>query len=132
LLTGRRLSDMHRTLARPARWRARYLLVDPGPALGAWLAARVDAMFGRGWMDEVRALAGSVPDDAPAWKATGYRHVRACVAGEMDQQQARERIVIDTRQYAKRQRTWFRHQLPADAVTRVDPTSLSWREVVGA
>jgi tRNA dimethylallyltransferase len=32
-----------------------------------------------------------------------------------------ERVVIETRQYAKRQRTWFRHQLPGEAVTRVDP-----------
>jgi tRNA dimethylallyltransferase len=132
LLTGHRLSEMHRNRARPARWQARYLLVDPGPPLGAWLAARVDAMFARGWMDEVRALAGSVPDDAPAWKATGYRHVRACVAGEMDERQAREQIVIDTRQYAKRQRTWFRHQLPDDAVTHVDPSSPGWRDVVDA
>jgi tRNA dimethylallyltransferase len=32
-----------------------------------------------------------------------------------------ERVIIETRQYAKRQRTWFRHQLPEDAVTRVNP-----------
>jgi tRNA dimethylallyltransferase len=32
-----------------------------------------------------------------------------------------ERIIIDTRQYAKRQRTWFRHQLSSEAVTHVDP-----------
>ena len=31
------------------------------------------------------------------------------------------RVRIDTRQYAKRQRTWFRHQLPAASVTRIDP-----------
>jgi tRNA dimethylallyltransferase len=30
-------------------------------------------------------------------------------------------VRIDTRQYAKRQRTWFRHQLPASRVTRIDP-----------
>ena len=32
-----------------------------------------------------------------------------------------ERVIIETRQYAKRQRTWFRHQLPAPQVTRIDP-----------
>ena len=36
-------------------------------------------------------------------------------------QSARERIIIETRQYAKRQRTWFRHQLGDAPVTRVDP-----------
>jgi tRNA dimethylallyltransferase len=34
---------------------------------------------------------------------------------------ARSRIIIETRQYAKRQRTWLRHQLDAANVTRVDP-----------
>jgi tRNA dimethylallyltransferase len=47
------------------------------------------------------------------------RHVR----GELTLADARERIVIDTRQYAKRQRTWFRHQLPHADVVRVDPDS---------
>jgi tRNA dimethylallyltransferase len=37
---------------------------------------------------------------------------------------------VHTRQYAKRQRTWFRHQLPADAVTLLDPLSADWRTVV--
>jgi len=31
------------------------------------------------------------------------------------------RIIVETRQYAKRQRTWFRHQLPAERVTHLDP-----------
>jgi tRNA dimethylallyltransferase len=34
----------------------------------------------------------------------------------------RTRILVDTRQYAKRQRTWFRHQLPTERVTTIDPT----------
>ncbi len=122
LLTGQRVSTLHRERPRRPRWRARYLLVDPGMALGGRIAARVDAMFNAGWEDEVGALARSVEADAPAWKATGYRHVRAAVIDEtMTRAAAHERIVIDTRQYAKRQRTWFRHQLPADRVTRVDP-----------
>jgi tRNA dimethylallyltransferase len=130
LLSGRRMSDLHRSHARPPRWRARYLLVDPGPALAGRLTSRTDEMFGRGWIEEVRALVRQVPPGAPAWKATGYRHVRAHVAGEIIQSVARERIVIDTRQYAKRQRTWFRHQLPAAAVTRLDPSMPGWRDVV--
>jgi tRNA dimethylallyltransferase len=40
----------------------------------------------------------------------------------------RERILIETRQYAKRQRTWFRHQLEARSVTRLDPAQPFWRE----
>jgi tRNA dimethylallyltransferase len=43
------------------------------------------------------------------------------VEGKIEPGHARERIVIETRQYAKRQRTWFRHQLPPERTTRVSP-----------
>ena len=39
-------------------------------------------------------------------------------------------MVIETRQYAKRQRTWFRHQLAGDAVRRLDPDASGWQEIV--
>jgi tRNA dimethylallyltransferase len=45
---------------------------------------------------------------------------------------ARERIIIETRQYAKRQRTWFRHQLPADRTTRVSPEEPALGRIVDA
>jgi tRNA dimethylallyltransferase len=45
------------------------------------------------------------------------------VRGSLSEHEAREAVVIATRQYAKRQRTWFRHQLPADQTTRIDPRS---------
>jgi tRNA dimethylallyltransferase len=94
--------------------------VDPGPALAGWIAARVDAMLDGGWPDEVRGLAALVPPDAPAWKASGYATVRRYVAGEIGREEAARLVTIETRQYAKRQRTWFRHQLRGD-VTWVDP-----------
>lgn len=82
---------------------------------------RIGDMLRAGWLDEVRELDSSVGWDAPAWNATGYaimrEHVRCCVPLD----DAIERVAIRTRQYAKRQRTWFRHQLPADVVTKLDP-----------
>ena len=120
-LTGERLSELHKREARPALHTARYLVVDPGPSLGARIEQRVEAMFRAGWADEVRALSTWVTDGAPAWKASGYEWVREMVAGRADPERARERIVIETRQYAKRQRTWFRHQLPLERTTRVSP-----------
>jgi tRNA A37 N6-isopentenylltransferase MiaA len=104
-----------------AAYDARYLLVDPGPTLRTWIEHRVDAMFDAGWVDEVRALDAEVAESAPAWQASGYGAVRDLVRGRESTARARERIVIATRQYAKRQRTWFRHQIPAARVTRVDP-----------
>jgi tRNA dimethylallyltransferase len=126
LLTGERLSDLHRARARPARRSARYLLVDPGPALAGRISERLDAMLAGGWVEEVRRLVETVPNDAPAWNATGYRAVRELVCGATDLQTSRQQILVATRQYAKRQRTWFRHQLDDAFVTRLDPADASW------
>lgn len=128
LLTGRRLSELHRERARQARWRPRYLVVDPGPALSDRIAARIDDMFDHGWPDEVQRLMPTVSATAPAWKATGYDAVRRFVSGELSRSAACERILIETRQYAKRQRTWFRHQLPSDRVTRINPDAGDWQD----
>ncbi len=126
LLAGEKLSELQRRSAgveaesEPA-FSPHYLVVDPGSRLGGRVESRVDAMLDAGWTEEVRSLMGHVPEHAPAWKASGYRVVRALVAGHIDLSSARERVIIETRQYAKRQRTWFRHQLGAASVTRVDP-----------
>ena len=130
LLTGRKLSGLHVSRARPALWAPRYLLVDSGTELHGRIAARTAAMFAQGWLDEVTGLMASVPASAPAWNATGYETVRRHAAGEMGREETIERIVIDTRQYAKRQRTWFRHQLEPDAVTCLAPGTSGWQERV--
>jgi tRNA dimethylallyltransferase len=123
VLTGERLSDLHSRPTRAPRFRARYLVVDPGPLLAERIARRVDEMFAGGWTDEVRELMRTVPDDAPAWNAAGYEAVREEVRGVATHAAARERVIVETRQYAKRQRTWQRHQLDAALVTRLDPTA---------
>jgi tRNA dimethylallyltransferase len=130
LLTGHRVSELHRQRATTSRWRPRYLVVDPGSALAGQIVARLDDMLNHGWPDEVQRLMQTVPPDAPAWNATGYDAVRRMVRGELTRAAARDAILIHTRQYAKRQRTWFRHQLPADRVTRLDPLAADWRETV--
>ena len=123
LLTGQRISELHARCRRPARWRASYLVVDPGAPLADVIAARTRRMFNLGWAEEVRTLLRHVPADAPAWNASGYGMVRAMVQGTIGREAAVEQIVIETRQYAKRQRTWFRHQVPAADVTRLDPSA---------
>ena len=123
MLTGRPLSAWLVENARPALVQARYLLVDPGVVLRDRIAGRVAQMLSRGWEAEVAQLEAVVPRTAPAWNACGYAMLRAAMAGEVSRRAAIERTIIDTRQYAKRQRTWFRHQLPAARVTLLDPTS---------
>ena len=131
LLTGQRLSALQAAHARAPRFAARYLVVDPGAErLPGWIAARARAMLDAGWVEEVERLARSVAADAPAWKATGYGIVRRLVAGELTRDEAAEAIAIETRQYAKRQRTWFRHQLAGAPVTLVDPTAPDADELV--
>jgi len=121
LLVGERLSDLHRSRARAHGVRARYLVVDPGPELSERIERRFDAMMAAGWADEVEALAQRVDASAPAWKSSGYSAVRDMVVGRMTSDAARSRVIIETRQYAKRQRTWFRHQLAESLTTRIDP-----------
>ena len=121
LLTGSRLSRLQAERSRPSRFTARYLLVDPGSALQERIASRVQVMLAAGWEDEVRHLERQIPGDAPAWNATGYGVIRRLVGGLIDRNEAVRQIVIETRQYAKRQRTWFRHQLGSASVVVLDP-----------
>ncbi len=121
MLTGQRISNLHREAARPPHWRSRWLVVDPREVLHERIERRLDAMLATGWLDEVRGLTARVPADAPAWNACGYETLRAHLDGEGTLDEARRAILVSTRQYAKRQRTWFRHQLDDEAVTQLDP-----------
>jgi len=89
-------------------------LTWPREILRCRVADRVDAMLEAGWVDEVRALLeDGVSREAAALRAIGYRELAAHLAGEASLAEARESIVNSTRQYAKRQMTWFRKQTPA-------------------
>ena len=131
MLTGQRISDLHRDAARAPHWRARWLLVDPGEELHARIERRLGQMLVDGWLDEVRTLAARVPDSAPAWNACGYESLRQVVHGAGSLGDAQAAILIATRQYAKRQRTWFRHQLTDEAVTHIDPRSADAADAAG-
>jgi tRNA dimethylallyltransferase len=132
LLTGERLSELHASNARSSVYRPCYLLVDPGTELQGRIAARAAAMLDAGWPQEVQSLMLTVREDAPAWNATGYGVVRDLVRGEIDREGALERIVVETRQYAKRQRTWFRHQLARDSVQHLHFGQTGWQEKVNS
>ena len=121
LLAGKKISELQAADASTSSYVPAYLLVDPGRSLAVRIETRVRQMIDAGWLDEVRALDASIPVNAPAWKASGYQVMREVAHGSLDLSAARERIIIETRQYAKRQRTWFRHQLGDASVTRLDP-----------
>ncbi len=85
----------------------------------AWLAERIDARFlamlDTGAAEEVDALMARGLDPAlPAMRAIGVPEIAAWRSGEIDRPAMIERAQAASRQYAKRQRTWFRHQPPAN------------------
>jgi tRNA dimethylallyltransferase len=70
---------------------------------------RVDRMFERGIVEETRRLlARGVPPGAPPFRALGYAQVLRHLEGEISLEEAVESTKQATRQYAKRQMTWFR------------------------
>lgn len=79
------------------------------------IAARVDEMYADGLIDEARGLV-DLNLSSTAEKAIGYAEAFAVLRGDMSEAQARERTVIRTRRLAKRQMTWFRHQLNVEWV----------------
>ena len=84
-----------------------------------WLRDRCDQrlveMFDGGAIDEAEALlARNLDPDLPAMRAIGVPQIAAFLRGEISRADALEAAQAATRQYAKRQYTWFRHQPPAD------------------
>jgi len=111
VLARRPLSEVHRTGRAPlVGWRALKIgLMQPREALYERIHARTDEMLAQGWMREVRSLMDSdSPEDAKPFDFIGYRELREVLRGEMKLEEARAAIQQATRQYAKRQLTWFR------------------------
>jgi tRNA dimethylallyltransferase len=112
--TGRPLADWHAQglppLVGPSAVR---LFLAPGrAALYARIDARFETMIAAGGLDEARALAARGLDPLlPAMKAHGIPWLIRHLAGEITQRDAVRQAQLDTRHYAKRQFTWFRHQL---------------------
>lgn len=90
---------------------ARFVLKPNRDWLLARIARRFDAMMAQGALEEVRAL-GALGSDLPAARALGVPQLMAHLRGEVSIEAAVEQAVVDTRRYAKRQMTWFRHQMP--------------------
>jgi tRNA dimethylallyltransferase len=97
---------------RPGAWRG--FVVEPDrDELYARVDARLEAMAQGGALDEVRALMDrGLRQDLPVMKAVGVREFARHLAGEASLEEALEEAKLATRNYAKRQLTWFRNQTP--------------------
>lgn len=125
LLTGRPLSWWQSEARAESVMRPWYVrLTVPRAVLHQRIAARTGAMLAAGWIEEVRrVLARGVSPAAPGLDAVGYREIVRHLQGNLDAARLSEAIVTSTRRYAKRQETWFRHQLGRDARVTLDATA---------
>jgi tRNA dimethylallyltransferase len=114
--TGVGLADWRNEPGTPALHEGEYdaiFLEADREALGARIDARFDAMLANGALEEVQKLkARNLDPRVPVMKAHGVPALMQYMDGEMSLDEAAAQGKRDTRQYAKRQETWFRNQLP--------------------
>ena len=121
---------IHRLTGKPPSVIFRENTLDPvpfGPVVGLlWtpeelsgrISHRIRQMIGRGWVSEVeKLLSQGYGGHEPAFQSLGYPEILSVVRDGVDLEDAIAAIEIKTRQYAKRQRTWFRHLLNVQWLT---------------
>lgn len=114
-LTGRKLSDWQKERVGGIGVLPVFWLNRSRENLYARIDKRVDQMMADGWMDEILSLSKTVPLDAPAWQSLGYKELLAA------KNASQVNVVLDevkrkTRNYAKRQLTWFRWQVESTEI----------------
>ena len=105
--TGRPLSEQQG--ATPPPWRLLELGLNPAN-LEARIAERTRALYGQGLVAETEALIGRYGPELPLLDTIGYAEARQLLAGTLTETEAGALTQQRTRQFAKRQRTWFRRR----------------------
>ncbi len=106
-----------------------YVLERPVQELDERIARRTDQMLAAGWIEETEEALAEHPADCPGLQSIGYREIVQMLQGDRSREDLAPAIVRVTRQYAKRQRTWFRK---VDAVRRGrDIDTLTVSEILG-
>jgi tRNA dimethylallyltransferase len=111
ILTRQPISEVHRAGRSPLQgWRTMKIGLMPSrEMLHERIDARTEAMIESGWLAEVRGLlAAGIAENAKIFDFIGYREMLRVLRGELTMEKARTAIQLATRQYAKRQMTWFR------------------------
>jgi len=124
--SGRPLSWWHARTPEPEpaeAWRVVEVVVEPAELRGR-IAQRTGWMFAHGLIEETEALLERGAGEPLAQlQAIGYDEARAVIEGSLSRDEARASVNLRTAQLAKRQRTWFRHQVEAVRVAATDPGS---------
>lgn len=132
-LTGRKFSEQRadwkkspQSTVRSPRSNAVIGLARESADLRSRIDERVDVMFARGLVEETRGLLeGGLAQNKTAMQALGYRQVVEHLRGEHSLPETIELVKIKTRQFAKRQMTWFRRQLNVRWIQLSRDTSLN-------
>jgi tRNA dimethylallyltransferase len=94
-----------------------------------WIADRVRRQFESGLLEEASALLKRYPATLPAFSAVGYREAFAVLDGTLSVDQAIDRTIVRTRQFARRQRTWFRAEPDVNWLDAADNAPANARRV---
>lgn len=118
LHTGKNMTYWHtiplKTIFAPEEFLLTYINI-PRNILDERCRIRFDAMIKQGALDEVTALINrNLPDSLPAMRALGVQELKAHIKGECSLEKAVENAKLHTRQYAKRQCTWFNNRYKPD------------------
>ena len=119
LLTGYPLTHWQEAARSAGAIRPWYIVLTlPRPVLHQRIGRRAEEMVRRGVIEEVAAvLAEGHPPTAPGLDGIGIREAVEYLHGRLPRETVADAIAVSTRQYAKRQETWFRHQLGGEVVT---------------
>lgn len=105
-VTGRPLTEQQQQ--QPPNYPIWYFVL--GSSNRQRIAERTRQMVAQGWLEEIRRLQAQYGDELPLLDTLGYREMRQHLRGELSLEEAIELTVRHTQQFAKRQRTWFRHE----------------------
>ncbi|MBE6357216.1 MAG: tRNA (adenosine(37)-N6)-dimethylallyltransferase MiaA [Lentisphaerae bacterium] len=114
ILTGKSIVELQQGKRQTLRYPVKSLILERESAeLKERIASRAAKMLSDGWLQEARcAIDRGLFATPTAHQALGYKLIDAFFRGEFDRQTLLEKICTATWQYARRQRTWFRHQHP--------------------
>lgn len=129
-LTGRPFSEQRaawRQTPWPLAWQGRMFGLRRQPEdLRKRIEARVDRMFETGLVEETRSLlARGLPEKATALQALGYRQVVEYLQGRRSLSETVAEVKLRTRRFARRQMTWFRHQMPLEWIEAEPQTTVA-------
>ncbi|MBR2345347.1 MAG: tRNA (adenosine(37)-N6)-dimethylallyltransferase MiaA [Lentisphaeria bacterium] len=114
LISGKSILELQSRRAPQLRYPAEVWKLDPEPEiLKKRIAARAEKMLASGWIEEAEtAIAAGLFTSPTAHQALGYRQIGEYLQGSFSYDELLKKICTATWQYARRQRTWFRHQHP--------------------